>query len=69
MCCSLWTPVNALQRVHYNASHVQCVMCTSTLQINANHPQPRWARKLGEVDEKGLRFMRGSEGAESDRKV
>jgi len=34
-------------------------------QINTNHPQPRWARRLGEVDEKGLRFMRGPEGAES----
>ena len=31
-------------------------------QINQNHPQPRWARKLGEVDQKGLRFMRGPEG-------
>ena len=27
-------------------------------QINERHPKPRWARKLGEVDEKGLRFMR-----------
>ena len=30
-------------------------------QINERHPQPRWARMLGEVDEKGLRFMRGLE--------
>ena len=28
-------------------------------QINEQHPEPRWARMLGEVDEKGLRFMRG----------
>ena len=31
-------------------------------QINEQHPQPRWARMLNDVDEKGLRFMRG-EGA------
>jgi len=30
-------------------------------QINAQHPAPRWARKLGEVDDKGLRFMRGGD--------
>ena len=34
-------------------------------QINARHPQPRWARKLGEVDEKGLRFMRGNEDSDA----
>ena len=27
-------------------------------QINEQHPQPRWARMLNDVDEKGLRFMR-----------
>jgi len=27
-------------------------------QINERHPKPRWARKLGEVEEQGLRFMR-----------
>lgn len=31
-------------------------------QINEQHPQPRWARMLNEVDEKGLRFMRGGPG-------
>mmetsp|Transcript_60389 Transcript_60389/g.100246 ORF Transcript_60389/g.100246 Transcript_60389/m.100246 type:complete len:283 (-) Transcript_60389:94-942(-) len=30
-------------------------------QINAQHPQPRWARMLNEVDTKGLRFMRDNE--------
>ena len=30
-------------------------------QINERHPTPRWARKLDEVDEKGLRFLRGKE--------
>ena len=30
-------------------------------QINTQHPQPRWARNLNDVDEKGLRFMRGNE--------
>jgi len=30
--------------------------------INEQHPQPRWARMLNEVDQKGLRFLRG--GAE-----
>ena len=29
-------------------------------QINEQHPQPRWARNLNAVDEKGLRFMRGN---------
>lgn len=28
--------------------------------INAEHPAPRWARKLDEVDERGLAFMRRS---------
>lgn len=32
--------------------------------INERHPQPRWARMLGEVDEKGLRFMRGGGGSD-----
>ena len=31
-------------------------------QINQRHPQPRWARMLDEVDQKGLRFMRGGDG-------
>ena len=30
-------------------------------EINEQHPQPRWARMLDEVDAKGLRFMRGGE--------
>jgi len=30
-------------------------------QINERHPQPRWARNLNAVDEKGLRFMRDRE--------
>ena len=30
-------------------------------QINEQHPQPRWARMLDDVDKKGLRFMRGDE--------
>ena len=30
-------------------------------QINARHPQPRWARMLNDVDEKGLRFLRKDE--------
>ena len=33
-------------------------------QINEQHPSPRWARNLDEVDKKGLRFMRGGEGSE-----
>jgi len=30
-------------------------------QINSRHPEPRWARKMGEAEEKGLRFMRTDE--------
>lgn len=30
-------------------------------QINKNHPEPRWARKMTEAEEKGLRFMRKNE--------
>jgi len=32
-------------------------------QINKNHPEPRWARKMTEAEEKGLRFMRKNEDA------
>ena len=34
-------------------------------QINEQHPQPRWARLVGEADQKGPRFMRG----DSDREA
>ena len=37
-------------------------------QINARHPQPRWARQLSKVDTEGLRFLRGPEDAEGDGK-
>ena len=33
-------------------------------QINEQHPSPRWARMLDDVDAKGLRFMRGEESQE-----
>ena len=29
--------------------------------INDRHPEPRWARKMGEAEDKGLRFMRKDE--------
>ena len=35
-------------------------------QINAQHPQPRWARNLNAVDKEGLRFMRGAPGGEGE---
>ena len=37
-------------------------------QINARHPQPRWARQLSKVDTEGLRFLRGPEDAEGGGK-
>lgn len=33
-------------------------------RINERHPQPRWARMLNDVDEKGLRFMRGPDSSD-----
>lgn len=34
-------------------------------QINERHPEPRWARNLNDVEQKGLRFLRGP-GDEGD---
>ena len=37
---------------------VDCRYDALEKEINRAHPSPRWARKLNEVDEKGLRFTR-----------